>query len=131
MKAVLVDFDTVVGRDFSRIHPIGLFLETPEGGIEMRWRTVFEDGEADSDNYLRTLKAVESWLEGWRSGSLPEGAPTARQMLTYLADQSYLGTRYRSISMLEDDVSLEEAFKRFVVHEEPLPVVADAELSDV
>ena len=123
MRVVMVDFDTSRGTDFGKVRPIGVFLASPDGkAVVLRYRP--EDEEEPSDNYFGTMTYVQPFLDEWR-----HGFPVAwSQLLVRMEEQTYLGLRFRTVSLVPDEMTVEEAFERFVVKAEPLPVVDEKEL---
>lgn len=118
MAVVLVDFDTHGGRDFAVVKPIGVWVTRDDGGLDVRYLPEVEDAnDPGHDNYMRTLMMLEPFLNAWRSGG---GVQDFRSHLIYLAETSYLGFTFRTIA--EIDVGADEAYDRFVVKQEPLPV---------
>ena len=77
------------------------------------------------DNYIRTLEVVDPFRIIWDNGGDP-GVSVA-QLFTYLADQSYLGLRLRSLGKVDSDVSLDEVYERYVAQAEPLEPMSDEE----
>lgn len=132
-RHVLIDFRTEghLGREFDSIKPIGILMERADGrGFESRYLPeVTEDQDAGHDNYVRTMQATDEFRDAWNNG-FPV-AVTVGELFTYLADQSYLGTRFRSLGMVDDGVTIEDAYRRYVVGAEPLPVLDDEELPSV
>ena len=133
MRAVLVDFDTSgPRRGFDSVRPIGILLErVGSPGFDSMYLEGVTDGEDPGhDNYVRTMQAVELFREMWDKGEAPQGVTEAtetRALLTYLADNSYLGVRLRSLGLVPDETTLGEAFETYVVRAEALPVSDDEE----
>ena len=132
-KTILVDFDTESreGRDFEVIRPIGVLLEYGEAaGFESLYDfAVTDEQDSGHDNYVRTMQATEEQRAKWDQGEDP-GVSVA-ELFTYIADQSYIGTRFRTVGIVDDSVTLTEAYERFVENQEPLPVIDDEELPRV
>jgi len=128
-KTILVDFDTSQGRDFERQRPIGVLLQrVGRAGFDVQYlESITEDSEDGHDNYVRTMQAVEEFQLRWDKGDELPGMTTVRQLFTYLADQSYLGLRLRSLGDVDDAVTLAEAFELYVVQQEPLVLARDEE----
>lgn len=128
-KTILVDFDTEPGRDFERVRPIGVLLErSGRAGFDSQYlEAVTEEGDSGHDNWVRTMQAVEEFRLRWDHGDEFRGMVTVRELFTYLADNSYLGLRLRSLGDVDDGVSLAEVFERYVVQAEPLPILSDEE----
>ncbi len=128
-KTILIDFDTELFRTFEDQRPIGVLLERGNGdpGFDTQYLFTVTDDEDETghDNYMQTAQAVEEFRSAW-----DQGAPVeirVADLFTYLADQSYLGLRLRTLSKVDDSVTLEEAFNLYVVGETPLPVLDDEE----
>lgn len=120
MATVLVDFDTHMGRDFEVQRPIGVWLTRADGGIDLRYRPEVEDGEdPGNDNYLLTYQSLEEFVDGWRGGTM---TPDFAALLEYLSETTYLGRCFRTFSEVPDEMTIDEAYERFVVNEEALPV---------
>ncbi len=132
-KTILVDFDTERSRDFEEIRPIGILLERGDRpGFDSQYLQSVTDDEDETghDNYVRTMEATELFRELWDKGDTLEGIggeTSVAQLFTYLADNSYLGLRLRSLGMVDDAVTLQAAFEMYVVNGEPLPVMSDEE----
>ena len=119
MAVIMGDFDTSGGRDFEALRPIGVWLTQADGGISLRYRPEVEDGEdVGHDNYLRTLRSLEDPVDQWRAG---KALPDFAELLVRVSDSSYLGLTFRTIGIVDDAMSIDEAFERFVIAEEPLP----------
>jgi hypothetical protein len=119
MRTVMVDFDTSGGREFDVQRPIGVWLTRPEGGIDVRYRQEVEDGEDPGfTNYFRTVRQLEDWVDGWRAGRMN---PNFSEILEWAAETGYLGFRYRTVAEVEDSVTIDEAYERFVEKGEALP----------
>jgi len=131
MRTLLVDFDTDPGRHFEAIRPIGVLLEREGGqGFESRYlEAVTESGDSGFDNYERTMAETQEFRDQWNTGESP--GVTVKEYFTYLADNSYLGLRLRTLGMVEDAATLEQAFERYVVQAEPLPELDDEEFPQV
>jgi len=127
-RFVLVDFDTERrdGRDFEVVRPIGVLLERDTEGFESLYLDEVTEGrDTGSDNYRRTMEAVDEFRTKWDTGQPVE--ITVGQLFTYLSVGSYLGLRYRTVGMLDDGVTIEEAFQTYVVDREPLPELREGE----
>ena len=128
-KTILVDFDTELFRTFEDQRPIGVLLERGDGkpGFESQYLQEVTDDEVDTghDNYVRTMQVVDEFRTAWNSGGGVD--ISVSELFTYLADNSYLGLRLRSLGKVDDGVTLEEVFNLYVVGEAPLPVVDDEE----
>jgi len=68
---------------------------------------------------------VEGVVEEYRKSGGPFDAV---RLFTYLADNTYLGLRLHTVGLVEDGMTIDEAFSRFVVNREPLPALEDEEL---
>lgn len=129
-KTILVDFDTEPGREFDDLRPIGVLLESldPIGFTSRYLAAVTEEQDSGHDNYLRTMSAVEELRTGWEVGE-PEAVTAASvvEFFVWLADNSYLGLRFRTLGMVDEAVTLDEAFDLYVVQASPLRVLSDEE----
>ncbi len=126
--AILIDFDTEgpLSRNFDEVIPIGVLLEDAvEGFVTKYLESVTEDQDSGHDNWVRTMSKVEGVVEEYRKQG---GTFEAARLFTYLADNSYLGLRLHSVGLVDDGMTIDEAFSRFVVKREPLPVLEDEEL---
>jgi hypothetical protein len=86
----------------------------------LKYRSEVEDAEDDGhDNYLRTLRSLEEFVDQWRSG---QGKPDFPALLEYVTEVGYLGWTFRTVGVVDDPITISEAFERFVMDEEPLPV---------
>lgn len=128
-KTILVDFDTEPGRSFDRVRPIGVLLErVGRAGFDTQYlEVVTEEGDSGHDNYVRTMEVTNEFSLRWDKGDELKGMATVRELFTYLADQSYLGLRLRSLGDVDDGVTLQEAFELYVVQQEPLVAANDKE----
>lgn len=118
MSYVLVDFDTHLGRGFEVQRPIGVWVTLDPFGVAFHYRTEVEEGEDPGyENYMRTFRALEGPLQAWRAGEEIQFAT----WLEYVSETTYLGTAFRTFGFLEDPITIDEAFRRFVLDEEPLP----------
>lgn len=128
-KTILVDFDTELFRTFEDQRPIGVLLERGNGepGFESQYLQTVTDDEEETghDNYVRTMQVVDEFRAAWNQGGTVD--ISVPELFTYLADNSYLGLRLRSLGKVDDGVTLEEAFDLYVVVESPLPVMDDEE----
>lgn len=130
MKAILVDFDTEPGRDFEDVRPIGVLLERGAlAGFDSLYLATVTQDEDDTghDNYVRTMEAVAEWREMWDKGLPNTGKVTVSELFAYLAENGYLGLRLRSVGKVDDSVTLEEAFLKYVVSGEALEAIEDEE----
>lgn len=127
MRTILVDFDTEPGRNFDDVRPIGVLLERFEGaGFDsMYLESVTEEGDSGHDNYVRTMTETQEFRDRWDAGE-DVGAPVSAYF-TYLADNSYLGLRLRVLGKVDDGVTLQEAFDKYVVRAEPQVLQDDGE----
>lgn len=126
--AILVDFDTEgpLSRSFDEVTPIGVLLEDAVEGFLVKYlESVTEEQDFGHDNWVRMMSKVEGVVEEYRKQG---GTFDAARLFTYLADNSYLGLRLHSVGLVEDGMTIDEAFSRFVVNQEPLPVIEDEEL---
>lgn len=128
-KTILVDFDTSKGRDFEKQRPIGVLLErVGRPGFDSQYlESITEDSDDGHDNYVRTTQVVDEFRLRWDKGDELKGMTSVRQLFTYLADQSYLGLRLRSLGDVDDGVTLAEAFDLYVVQALPLVAANDEE----
>jgi len=131
VRTILVDFDTDAGRDFNDIVPIGVLLERADGASfeSLYTEAVTERGDSGFDNYVSTMEATSDFRDVWDSGGDSSQFPTVKDLFIYVADNSYLGLRFRAIGMVDDSATLQEVFDLYVVQQEPLPVISDEELS--
>lgn len=130
MKAIIVDFDTEIGREFEQARPIGVLLERDvlPGFDSLYLETVTNDeDDTGHDNYVRMMDAVADVRFAYDKGQPLEGMVSVEEMFTRLADDSYLGVRLRTLGKVEDGVSLEEAFTQYVTLEQPLVIRSDEE----
>lgn len=130
MKAIIVDFDTEVGREFEQARPIGVLLERlePAGFESLYLESVTEDeDETGHDNYVRMMEATADIRRAYDKGQPTPGLVTVEEMFTRLADGSYLGLRLRVLGKVDDGVSLEEAFEQYVTLGQPLVIRSDEE----
>lgn len=130
-RVIVIDFVLGEGESgFTAAQPIGVILENDSGGVDIRYRdeAIESDSSPVNEAYMSTMLYLERWLQAWRSG---EAEVDWEQVLTKLADSSYLSIRYRNISRVGDEMTIEDAYETFVVEGEPLPIVPDEELSDV
>lgn len=130
-KAILIDFSTEhqLGTSIAGLVPIGVYLERATRGFDSLYLTsITEDSEAGHDNYVRTMEAVEEFRFEWDhfDRQLAKGV-SVEELFVYISQQSYLGLRYRVIGKVEDSVTLEEAFTKYVVNQEPMTVLDDEE----
>jgi len=126
--AILVDFDTEspLARNFDEVIPIGVLLEDAvEGFLTKYLESVTEEQDSGHDNWVRTMSKVEGVVEEYRKFGGPFDAV---RLFTYLADNTYLGLRLHAVGLVEDGMTIDEAFSRFVVNREPLPALEDEEL---
>lgn len=120
MTWVLVDFDTHMGRDFDAQVPIGVWVTRPDGGVDLRYLTEVTEGDHPGfDNYLRTYQQLEEHLDAWRAGT---AQPDFEELLQWVTETAYLGFKFSTLAEFDEEISLDEAFDRFVVNGEPLPV---------
>ncbi len=132
MKAIIVDFDTEVGREFEQARPIGILLERLElPGFDSLYLETVTDDEDDTghDNYVRMMEAVADLRLAYDKGLPLEGLPTVEELFTRLADGSYLGLRLRVLGKIENDVTLEAAFEQYVTDATPLVIRSDEEFT--
>lgn len=129
-KAMLVDFDAEAGFNFDEMRRIGVVIEDGSGGVSLRYRSEVIEDEADTGflDYVRTLQRIEPFLEAWNRRAESQDW---RVIFTRLANESYLGLRFRVVSLVEDEVTVDDAYERYVVNGEDIPVVEDEELIDV
>jgi hypothetical protein len=119
VATVMVDFDTSSGRDFAALRPIGVWVAHDDGSIEVRYLPEVEDGEDLAHaNYLRTLRSIEEPLQEFRSGT---ARPDFHEILRWITEGSYLGLSYRTVASI-GSITLDEAWRRFVIDQEALPV---------
>lgn len=130
-KLILVDFNTegALSRNFDEVEPIGVLLEDEIEGFRTLYSTAVTESQGPGhDNWIRTLAAVAAQLMGYQKRGEPLDVP---ELFTYLADNSYLGLRLRAVGRVDDEMTIQEAFDRFVVNREPLPLLEDEELPSV
>lgn len=126
--AILIDFNTedALARNFDHVTPIGVLLEDATEGFLVKYlETVTEDQDIGHDNWVRTMTAVERYVEDYRKRG--ESFDAVR-FFTYLADNTYLGLRLHTVGLVENGMTIDEAFTKFVVNREPLPALEDEEL---
>ena len=117
----MVDFATP-SVSMDSYYPIGVWL-TSDDGVELKYRP--EDEEEPSDNYSRTMGGKLGWLlDSWRGGEQVEWSASLVQQ----AGNDYLGLRFRTVSAVEDDATIESVYERFVLRGERLPEVELEEL---
>lgn len=119
MTWVLVDFDTHMGRGFEKYVPIGVWVTLPNGGLDVRYLDDVTEGDHPGfENYLRTYQELEQHLDAWRAG---QEEPDFPALLEWCQEMTYLGFRFRTLAEIEE-MTLDEAFERYVVRAEALPV---------
>jgi hypothetical protein len=118
----MVDFATPI-RSMESYFPIGVWCASPDGSsVELRYQSEVE--EEPHDNYLRTMSVLGGVLDAWRRGD----AVRWDVELVRAAGNDYLGLRFRTLSQVDDEVTIDEAYEQFVVRQEPLPEVELKEL---
>ncbi len=131
-KAMLIDFDAEVGFTFDEMPRIGVLIEDGQGGLVIRYRREIEEQEAltGHQDYKQTVEAITPAIDAWNNEA---EKIDWRALLTRLANQSYLGLRFRVVTLVDDEMTLDEAFARYVEGDELIPVVENeaVELSDV
>ncbi len=126
--AILIDFNTEgpLSRNFDEVIPIGVLLEDAvEGFVTKYLESVTEEQDSGHDNWVRTMSKVEGVVEEYRKQG---GSFDAARLFTYLADNTYLGLRLHTVGLVDNGMTIDEAFTKFVENGEPLPALEDEEL---
>lgn len=123
-RVVLVDFETNPEGDIELYRPIGVVLVSPDGrDVEVRYTD--EAADEPSDNYLRTTAYLQPHLDEWRHG---QADFEWRDILVRMVEGAVLTLRFHTIATVPDEMTIDEAYERFVLQQEPLPDTSDEEL---
>lgn len=112
-KNAIIDYDTLGSFEVADYVPIGVVIEDGTGDVAIRYTVeVVEDVHP---RYQAMVRHLEPSREGWnRRGERQDWT----EIFGRLVNQSYLGIKFRIGTFIEDDMTVDEAFDRFVTNRE-------------
>lgn len=112
-KNVVIDYDTLGSFEIEDFVPIGVVIEDGTGDVAIRY--TLEAVDDVHPRYQAMVRHLESSREAWNRRAEEQDWT---QIFGRLVNQSYPGIKFRIGTFVEDEMTVDEAFERFVVRRE-------------
>ncbi len=112
-KNLVIDYDTFGSLEPEEYEPIGVVIEDGTGDVAIRYTSEAE--EDDHPRYHAMVRHLEPSREAWNRRAEEQDW---NQIFGRLVNQSYLGIKFRIGTFVDDDMTVDEAFDRFVTNRE-------------